>query len=696
MQTDRSARTLLTIIFVTTIIVLVGGVLLSLQSYEDTRRKAEGRINSLGAVLAEHGERNFSDLEQRILNVTTWLSAQNIKDATELERIGADPRLHELLQQSVKELNGKSGMSLLGADGRLLRNYRDVASLPPISYHDADFFQSLQANPQQGFVLSQPEPGRLSGEMGSQLGHAVLAADGRFIGVVMATLKLELLSQIYRSAAFESSEIVSMFRNDGTLLASSQTGIAAGHVFARPDALQAALRPAAAHEGVDPISGQNSLIAAVALHNQPVTIVISRSTADALGNWQRRSIEAVIIWLVILLANLLLARLIIANRRGQIWQRTLADRLAAQRATSLALQQVNDMALQSGLSFWQATINPDLSVTRDGLSQTLQIPGIGACSPIDILQRLDAVERLKYQAFLVQLRTLDDVTMVLRIASPDPQTYWINVRAHVISRADGAAHCVVCAQDVSAETRSRADQSMQARLAALTDLAGGMAHELNQPLAIIASAAENAGALLDRTPADLVAVQAKLTRIGAQAHRASTLIGHLRDHSKPAPRTLGSVDLADCIRRALGLTQGRMADHGIHVTTDLPPNLPLVAGAEAAITQVLVALLTNAADAVIEARTPTRWIALQANATRDETLLTVADCGGGLDADILDRVFEPFFTTKHPQAGSGLALWMAHTTMQAQHGRITVHNGAEGAVFSLYFQNTLAAVANPG
>lgn len=566
---DRSTRTLLTIILVTTVIVLSGGVLLSLQSYESTHRKVEGRINALGAILAEQAERSF--------------------------------------------------------------------------------------------------PG-----------------------------KPDFVSRLYRSAAFDSGEIVSVFRNDATLLASSQAGVAAGHDLARPDALQATLRPAAAHEGVDPVSGQKSLIAAVTLHNQPITIVISRSMADAFGNWQRRSIATGVACLVILLANLLLARLIIANRRGQLRQRTLADRLAEQRATSLALQQVNDMALQSGLSFWQATINPDLSVSQHGPTQTLQISGIGASSPTDILRRLDAVETMKYQAFLAQLRTQNDVTVVLRIASPDPQAHWINVRAHVISRADGAAHCVVCAQDVSAETRNRADQSMQARLAALTDLAGGMAHELNQPLAIIASAAENAGALLERTPADLVAVQAKLTRIGAQAHRASTLIGHLRDHSKPAPRALGFVDLADCIHRALGLTQGRMADHGIHVTTDLPPNLPLVAGAEAAITQVLVALLTNAADAVIEARTPTRWIALQANATHEETLLTVADCGGGLDADILDRVFEPFFTTKHPQAGSGLALWMAHTTMQAQHGRITVHNGAEGAVFSLYFQNTLAAVANPG
>jgi two-component system C4-dicarboxylate transport sensor histidine kinase DctB len=150
------------------------------------------------------------------------------------------------------------------------------------------------------------------------------------------------------------------------------------------------------------------------------------------------------------------------------------------------------------------------------------------------------------------------------------------------------------------------------------------------------------------------------------------------------------VALAPVVAEALLTTGPRVQAAGALVTTDLPADLPLVRAGPLRLGQVIVNLLSNAADAV-EGRADRR-IAVCARAAGGRVLLTVADSGPGIPASIAHRVFDPFFTTKTVGAGLGLGLSISYNIAKGFGGdlRIGTTSGG-GAEFTLDLKRADAA-----
>jgi signal transduction histidine kinase len=218
------------------------------------------------------------------------------------------------------------------------------------------------------------------------------------------------------------------------------------------------------------------------------------------------------------------------------------------------------------------------------------------------------------------------------------------------------------------ELRRAQDQLTQsAKLAAIGELAAGIAHEVNNPLTIIVGHAH-----LLRRRAELAAVQPALDTIEAQATRAANMVRGMLDFSRRRPRNMHDVSLRDVIERALSLVTDKLRSHGVETVTILDESDPAVFGDRDELTQVFINLIGNAADAM---STGGRLVVTTEVHRQDDVTYVstrVADTGPGIAAEHRDQIFESFFTTKPEGQGTGLGLTITRDIVKNHEGTIEV------------------------
>jgi len=262
----------------------------------------------------------------------------------------------------------------------------------------------------------------------------------------------------------------------------------------------------------------------------------------------------------------------------------------------------------------------------------------------------------------------------------------LNVAMRANRRADGIPEIIAIWTDVTAE-REQAWQVAQAnRLSTLGEMAAGIAHELNQPLTAIAMTGEVAMMKLDQTQPDVAGARERVERMTDIAHRAASIIKNLSEFAIDRHADNAPVSLAEAIARTRLLVERMIQVRGITLEFLLPDDLPLVRGDLVRIEQVLVNLLMNARDVLEERQVEAPRVVVTASADAAHVRLDVSDNGGGVPAEVLDRLFDPFFTTKGPDRGTGLGLSISRAAMNAMQGHISVRNGTHGAVFTLLFE----------
>ncbi len=221
--------------------------------------------------------------------------------------------------------------------------------------------------------------------------------------------------------------------------------------------------------------------------------------------------------------------------------------------------------------------------------------------------------------------------------------------------------------------RAQAELVQAGKLSALGQMSAGLSHELNQPLMAIQSYAENAGLFLKREAPERAAEN--LGRISDLARRMGRIIKNLRAFARQETEGMTDVDLVLVIGAALELTEARLRSAGVTVDW-LPPARPvLVRGGEVRLQQVVVNLLSNAADAMAGGG---GTITLRTSKSGGRVRLTVADTGAGIAEP--DRIFDPFYSTKEVGAseGMGLGLSISYGIVQSFGGTIAGRNRESG------------------
>lgn len=230
-----------------------------------------------------------------------------------------------------------------------------------------------------------------------------------------------------------------------------------------------------------------------------------------------------------------------------------------------------------------------------------------------------------------------------------------------------AMQVIVLERDISEKRHLESILTQSEKLAAIGQLAAGVAHEINNPLTAIIA---NAQILHRELPANSE-LQESIDLIARAGARATQMVRNLLDFARKEEYALKLTDLNDTLVRSLELVRHELVAHSARLEFDPDPNLPPILASQDHLQSVWLNLLLNAIDSLDkvpgEIKITTRKVG-------GDVLVAVSDNGKGIPPDRLSRIFEAFYTTKAPGRGTGLGLSVSHRIVKQHGGRIRVES----------------------
>ena len=235
--------------------------------------------------------------------------------------------------------------------------------------------------------------------------------------------------------------------------------------------------------------------------------------------------------------------------------------------------------------------------------------------------------------------------------------------------------------------REAQDGLVQAgKLAVLGQMAAGITHELNQPLAALRTLSDNARLLLAKARTD--DVRNNLTLISQLTDRMAKITGQLKAFARKSTLHLGPVSVRRVLGNVRALLEQRLRSEGVAMLEDWSEDDIEVRAEANRLEQVLVNLVVNALDAMQDA--PMRRLEVSVRERAGRVSIAVRDTGPGIAPDLLRRIFEPFFTTKAPGKGLGLGLAISAGIIREFGGSLVVANRPQGgAEFTIELASAL-------
>jgi signal transduction histidine kinase/DNA-binding NarL/FixJ family response regulator len=223
------------------------------------------------------------------------------------------------------------------------------------------------------------------------------------------------------------------------------------------------------------------------------------------------------------------------------------------------------------------------------------------------------------------------------------------------------------------------------RIEALSHMAGGLAHEISNPLAIIHGRASDLRSLAaSETPLAAVDVLKACDSIVQTSDRAIKILRGLRGFAREAgqdPMRLASIN--EIAEQCIELQHSRFSRHDIELRLDLNLAIPDFLCRETQIGQIVTNLLNNAFDAIVQSDCAERWISLKTECAEGEIYMDVTDSGPGIEDHFKAHLMEPFFTTKEFGLGMGVGLSLSRAIAQDHGGTLTLRKDTKNTCFRL-------------
>jgi two-component system NtrC family sensor kinase len=241
---------------------------------------------------------------------------------------------------------------------------------------------------------------------------------------------------------------------------------------------------------------------------------------------------------------------------------------------------------------------------------------------------------------------------------------------------------IVLARDITERKQLEKQLFHSEKLASIGILAAGVAHEVGNPLSAISGYTQ----LLQGGGASVAETREFLAAIADQAARIQRIIENLLDFSRPSAGVQSLIDVKESIKGVMAMLAGQRVFRGIDIEVDLAEDLPPLHMDRDHLTQIVVNIALNAAQAMPEGGRLT----LCAEAGDGMVRLIFSDTGPGIPDEVRERIFDPFFTTKPAGQGTGLGLAICYRIVEGLGGRITCQSRpGQGATFTV----TLPAAA---
>lgn len=257
------------------------------------------------------------------------------------------------------------------------------------------------------------------------------------------------------------------------------------------------------------------------------------------------------------------------------------------------------------------------------------------------------------------------------------QPLWVRVSISMIRASENKSYFGTALVEDISESKAREEKIAQqqihlfstAKMAALGEMAGGVAHEINSPLATIKSLLGQLGEIMDEEPLDKALIKKMAATAEHTTDRIAKIIVGLRTFSRDESRDpFQMVKVQHVIDDTLSFCSESLKNRGIRLDIE-PFRADLVfRGRPTEMSQVLLNLLNNAADAIADAQD--KWIRIRASELKEAIEIRVIDSGGGVPLEIQQKLFQPFFTTKEMGKGTGLGLSVSARIVQNHQGQL--------------------------
>ncbi len=301
----------------------------------------------------------------------------------------------------------------------------------------------------------------------------------------------------------------------------------------------------------------------------------------------------------------------------------------------------------------------------------------GRGSGSSMIKRLDGAESAAQRTFrdgrTRQTELGADETAPCGAGEPGGDARFFQITTAPLRDPAGGVHQVVeLAQDITEQKRTQSQLIRAGQLAAVGELAGQVAHEVNNPIAIIG--AKSRLALSDQRDEMSDSIAEEFGKIIDLSDRVARIAQGLLSYCRPSGAARTPLDIRVPVRTALAMIEQPANSTGVRMLTDLPDDLPPVHANQQEMEQVFLNLLLNCLDAMPSggAITITARHELRPGSRGGAVTVVVEDTGCGVPLSARDHVFRPFFTTKKLGRGTGLGLSICQGLIESHGGKITL------------------------
>ncbi len=254
---------------------------------------------------------------------------------------------------------------------------------------------------------------------------------------------------------------------------------------------------------------------------------------------------------------------------------------------------------------------------------------------------------------------------IIHVITSDTKDYLFNTNLQALKDENGNIYAIFgISRDITVRRKMEEQSYYTEKLASIGTLAAGVAHEINNPLAIILGFTE---ILLEKTNPELQEYDI-LKTIEKQATNAKRIVENLLSFVRHKEYKEQLVNINECIETVLGVMKNTITMNNIELRIHLQEDLPLAKGDPGELQQVFFNIINNAVYVMKGGGTLT----IETKFKKDEWIeICIADTGCGIKKEDRQKIFDPFFTTKEVGKGTGLGLWISYNIVEKHNGIIT-------------------------
>jgi two-component system NtrC family sensor kinase len=261
------------------------------------------------------------------------------------------------------------------------------------------------------------------------------------------------------------------------------------------------------------------------------------------------------------------------------------------------------------------------------------------------------------------------------ITTKGEMRHWLISKIPMWADSSGrVSHVITVGEEVTDRVEAQRAVGRAEKLAAVGRLAAGVVHEINNPLATISACAESLESRLNEGAFDsspmVEDLREYLGLIRSEAFRCKSITNGLLDFSRTRASDHVTINLGDVIGSAVRLLTHQKRRSAVEFNVDIADDLMPVSGDPGQLQQALIALATNALDAMVF----TGVLTINARNTEGRVVVEVSDNGVGIPPENLPKIFEPFFTTKEVGKGTGLGLAVCYGILTEHGGSLDVQS----------------------